>query len=62
MAALKCGCVHVVLCVRTGTRVCVCVSVVESGSEGKACTAYQNLINNHTHTHKTQAKTDRSGR
>lgn len=39
-AALKC------VCACKGTHVCVSVVESGSGSEGKACTAYQNLINN----------------
>lgn len=59
---VECGCFEVCvrLCVCTGTCVVcvvrVCVKESGSGSEDKACTAYQNLINNlqwepgqHTH-------------
>ena len=64
----------VCVCVRfcAGPCVCVCACAEESGSgsEGKACTAYQNLINNlqwepgqtHTHTRAhTHLKKDRRG-
>ena len=56
-AALKCVCVCVRFCAGPCVCVCACAEESGSGSEGKACTAYQNLINNlqwepgQTHTH-----------